>query len=142
MATDITKVTKTCVQYRQYAKGGPKKIPLRLLPRGWSGDVAAMDLFGPLPKTNRGATIILVLIDPFTKWVGPIVLKRAEVPDVIARLRDIWMPRRGVPAVLLSDNGPQLVAAVLRDSCARGFAKSRARRTTPGNSVAESNMRH
>ena len=77
-----------------------------------------MDLFGPLPKTSRNATIILMLIDHFTRWAEPIALKRAQVPNVVACLRDIWMPRQGVPAVLLSDNGTQFVAAVLRDFCA------------------------
>ena len=143
MSRDVIKVLKTCVQCWQYVKGETRKIPLRSLRRGWPGEVVAMDLFGPLPKTNRGATIILVLTDHFTRWAEPIALKRAEVPDVVACLRDIWMPRHGVPAVLLSDNGPQFVAAVLRDFCANvGIRKLY---STPyhsqGNSVVESYMR-
>ena len=91
MASDVTKALKTCVQCWQYAKGGPKKIPLRSLPRGWPGEVVAMDLFRPLPETNRDATIILVLIDRFTTWAELIALKRAEAPGVVACLRDIWV---------------------------------------------------
>ena len=102
-----------------------------------------MDLFEPLPKTNRGATIILVLIGHFTRWAEPVALKSAEVPDVSACLRDIWMPRHGVLAVLLSDNGPQFVAAVLQDFCAN--VEVRKIYSTPylpqGNCVVESYMR-
>ena len=118
MSRDVTTILKTCAQCWKYAKGGPRKIPLGSLRRGWPGEVVAMDLFGPLPKTSRNATIILMLIDHFTRWAEPIALKRAQVPNVVACLRDIWMPRQGVPAVLLSDNGTQFVAAVLRDFCA------------------------
>ena len=102
-----------------------------------------MDLFGPLPKTDRGATIILVLIDHFTRWAEPIAVKRAEVPDVVACLRDIWTRRHGVRAVLLSDNGPQFVAAVLRDFCANvGIRKNYSTPYRPqGNSGEESYMR-
>ena len=45
-----------------------------------------MDRFGPLPETNRGATIFLVLINHFTRWAEPIALLRGEVPDVLACL--------------------------------------------------------
>ena len=69
LSSDVSKVFRMCVQCWQYARGGPKKIPLRSLPRGWPGEVVAMDLFGPLPRTNRGSTIILVLIDHFTSGI-------------------------------------------------------------------------
>ena len=49
----------------------------------------AMDLFGPLVKTPRGATIILVLIDHFTRWVEVVALKKAEVSDIVSCLRDV-----------------------------------------------------
>ena len=102
-----------------------------------------MDLFGPLPKTNRGATIILVLIDHFTRWAEPIALRRAEVSDVVAALRDVWMPKHGVPATLLSDNGRQFVASVVREFCENvGIRKIYSTPYHPqGNSVVESYMR-
>ena len=102
-----------------------------------------MDLFGPLVKTPRGATIILVLLDHFTRWVELVALKKAEVSDVVSCLRDVWMPKNGVPVVLLSDNGPQFTAAVLRDFCTSiGVRKIYSTPYHPqGNSVVESYMR-
>lgn len=76
-----------------------------------------MDLFGLLPRTNRGATIILVFIDHFTTWARPVALRKTEVSDVVVALRDVWMPQHGVPATLLSDNGRQFVASVVREFC-------------------------
>ena len=143
MTADVDKVTKTCVQCWQYARGGPREIPMRTLPRGWPGEVVAMDLFGPLPRTARGATVILVMIDHFTRWAEPVALRKAEVSDVVACLLEVWMPRHGVPAILLSDNGPQFVAAVLKDFCAStGVRKMYSTPYHPqGNSVVESYMR-
>ena len=143
MSADVDKVMKTCVQCWQYAKGGPREIPMRTLPRGWPGEVVAMDLFGPLPRTARGATVILVMMDHFTRWAEPVALRKAEVADVVACLVEVWMPRHGVPAILLSDNGPQFVAAVLKDFCASiGVRKMYSTPYHPqGNSVVESYMR-
>ena len=116
---------------------------MRTLPRGWPGEVVAMDLFGPLPRTARGATVILVMMDHFTRWAEPVALRKAEVSDVVACLLEVWVPRHGVPAILLSDNGPQFVAAVLRDFCASvGVRKMYSNPYHPqGNSVVESYMR-
>ena len=47
-----------------------------------------------------------MLIDHFLRWAEPVALRKAEVADVVFVLRNIWMPRHGVPATLLSDNGP------------------------------------
>ena len=53
------------------------------------------------------------------------------------------MPKHGVPAVLLSDNGPQFVAAVLADFCANvGIRKIFSMPYYPqGNPVVDSYMR-
>ena len=67
MSADVDKVLRTCIQCWQCATGGPLETAMRTLPRGWPGEVVAMDLFGPLPRTARGATVILVLMDHFTR---------------------------------------------------------------------------
>ena len=144
MPKDVDKVTKTCVQcWRQTKEGARKKKAIGTLPKGWPGEVVAMDLFGPLPRTARGATIILVMMDHFTRWAEPVALRKAEVSDVVACLLEVWMPRHGVPAVLLSDNGPQFASTVLKEFCARiGVRKLYSTPYHPqGNSVVESYMR-
>ena len=76
-------------------------------------------------------------------WVEVVALKKAEVSDIVSCLRDVWMPRNGVPVVFLSDSGPQFTAAVLRDFCTSvGVRKIYSTPYHPqGNSVAESYMR-
>lgn len=60
----------------------------------------------------------LVMIAYFTRWAEPKALKNAEVADVVTCLFKAGMPKHGVPAILLSNNGPQFVTAVLKTFCA------------------------
>ena len=62
---------------------------------------------------------------------------------MVTCLLEVWVPRHGMPAALLSDNGQQFVAAVLRDFCAStGVRKLYSTPYHPqGNSVVESYMR-
>ena len=117
MTSDVKGVMQTCIQCWRQGKGGPRHIPGNVLPKGWSGEVVAMDLFGPLPTTARGNTIILVIIDRFTRWAELIPLRRSTAENLVACLRDIWLPQLGAPGVLLSDNGPQFASEVLRLFC-------------------------
>ena len=74
---------------------------------------------------------ILVLIDHFSRWAEPIPLRKTEVADVVHCLKEIWMPKHGVPAILLSDNGPQFAAGCLEISVpALGLGKSTVYRIT------------
>ncbi|PHJ20671.1 gag-pol fusion protein [Cystoisospora suis] len=143
MDMDVRRVMNTCLQCWQHATSGPRSFPMRALPRGWPGEVVAMYMFGPLTETTRGATIILVLIDHFTRWVELTALRKVEVTDVVSCLRDRWVPQHGVPAALLSDNGPQFVATVLRDFCvSMGIKKLDSTPYYPkGSSIVESFMR-
>ena len=75
MATDVQRVLRVCIQCWRQNKDRGRNIPTRNLPRGWPGEVVAMDLFGPLPKTKEGNVFILVLIGHFSRWVE-------LVPDV------------------------------------------------------------
>lgn len=76
-----------------------------------------MNLFGPLPGARNGNVVILVFIDHLSKWVRLIALKKAEITDIIFAARERWMPRNGVPAIILSDNGPHFIASVVQYFC-------------------------
>lgn len=90
-------------------KVGPKVLPVLSLHERWPGEVVATDLFGPLPQTARGATTTLVFVDHFTKRADLSALRKAEVTDVIAYLRDKWVPQQRTSMASVSDSGPQSV---------------------------------
>ena len=103
----------------------------------------AMDIFGPLPTARSGARYILVCIDHFTRWVELTPLKRIREEEVVEFLRDRWITQHGVPRVIISDNGRQFIAEVVRNLCESiGARKIYSSPYHPqGNSICESSMK-
>lgn len=118
MARDV-KGTPTCNQSWQQTREGAQKLPCQALPRGWPGEVIAMDLFGPLPITRRRFSRILVIFDPYPGDCRPLqqvgrqtALKRAETPDVADISAEEWILRLGVPRLPVGDSGPHFIAEI------------------------------
>jgi transposase InsO family protein len=65
-----------------------------------------MDVFGPLPTTNKGNPYILVVQDTYTKHVELYPLPRTDAPTLAECLLNQFITRHGVPTEILSDNGP------------------------------------
>ena len=143
MCADVAKVLKTCMHCWRYVKGGPRSLPLKSIPKGWPGEVLAMDLFGPLPLTKKGNQYVLVLIDHFSRYVELVALKHSNAAGVVDALRDVWMPKHGVPVRLLSDNGTHFANKIVCDFCVNtGVRKIFSTPYHPqGNAVVESFMR-
>ena len=102
-----------------------------------------MDIFGPLPTTRSAERWVLVCIAHFSRWLELAALSRVRGDEVMAFLRDVWTPHYGVPRIVLSDNGPQFIAEVLRNLCESiGARKIYSSPYCPqGNSVCECFMR-
>ncbi|KAL8449956.1 hypothetical protein Emag_003476 [Eimeria magna] len=95
----------------------PRKWKWLNLPIGTPFELIAIDLFGPLPLTRRGNNHILVIIDHHTRWVEFVPLPNPTAAQVAQALFNQWISRWGVPRALLSDNGPQFTAELLRQLC-------------------------
>ncbi|KAL8441265.1 hypothetical protein Emag_007321 [Eimeria magna] len=121
----------------------PRKWKWLNLPIGTPFELIAIDLFGPLPLTRRGNNHILVIIDHHTRWVELVPLPNPTAAQVAQALFNEWISRWGVPRALLSDNGPQFTAELLRQLCTTfGISKLFASPYNPrGNSIVESYMR-
>ncbi|KAL8441266.1 hypothetical protein Emag_007319 [Eimeria magna] len=91
----------------------------------------------------RGNNHILVIIDHHTRWVELVPLPNPTAAQVAQALFNEWISRWGVPRALLSDNGPQFTAELLRQLCTTfGISKLFASPYNPrGNSIVESYMR-
>ena len=73
-----------------------------------------IDILGPLSKTPHGNTVILMLIDQFTKWI--------ELPDqstelVAKTIVDEFFTRMGTPLEILSDKGSNFVSNLFSTHC-------------------------
>uniref|UniRef100_A0A3B3H4X2 Gypsy retrotransposon integrase-like protein 1 n=1 Tax=Oryzias latipes TaxID=8090 RepID=A0A3B3H4X2_ORYLA len=89
--------------------------PLPVPSRPWSH--VAMDFVTGLPN-SRGKTVILTLIDRFSKLVHAIPLRKLPSAKELAVLVSQHLFRlHGLPQNITSDRGPQFVAAFWREFC-------------------------
>ena len=115
MQRDVREYVRTCT-ICQRAKHSTSKPPGELHPiiatRPW--EILTLDFVSGLPKdTKTGFSQILVMVDKFTKYV----LLEACAADIDAKQTACIFTRRvvcehGVPAVVISDRGPQFAAKV------------------------------
>ncbi|KAL8269195.1 hypothetical protein Esti_006882 [Eimeria stiedai] len=97
----------------------------------------------PFWSPRSEARYALVGIDHLSRRVELAALSRVREEEVVTFLLDVWIPHHGVPQVVLSDNGPQFVAEVVKTLCrATGADKIYSSPSHPqGNSICESFMR-
>jgi hypothetical protein len=69
----------------------------------------AMDITGPLPKTNLGNKYILVAIDHYSKWCEAKAVADHGAKTAARFLEDDIICRYGVPKFVLTDNGGEWV---------------------------------
>ncbi|GJT25538.1 reverse transcriptase domain-containing protein [Tanacetum coccineum] len=78
-----------------------------------------MDILGPLTPARGGAKFVIVAIDYFTKWVEAKPLVKITGKEVIRFVMDNIICRYGLPRVIVTDNGAQLVSDPFKSWCTR-----------------------
>lgn len=76
-------------------------------PAAYLWDVVSADLVGPLPRSKKGNTVVLVMQDKFTKWIEQQPLRQATAPAVAKAFRERVAMRLGCPRRVITDNGKQ-----------------------------------
>ncbi len=91
------------------------KIQQTVVGRPW--EMLGIDLMGPLPRSTKGNTQLLVIVDYYSRWVELFPLRKATA-EVIGQIliREIFT-RWGTPDYLLSDRGSQFISHVLQAVC-------------------------
>ena len=74
---------------------------------GMPMEKVALDIMGPLPRSNRGNRYLLVLSDYFTKWVEAYAIPNQEE----------FVCRFGVPLSVHTDQGKQFESALFQELC-------------------------
>jgi len=93
----------------------PEDIMMTRIPRQpW--EVLSVDLMGPYPRTARGKTQILVVTDCFSRWVEAYPIGTATTRIIVEIIEKKFCSRFGYPRVILSDNGPQFVSRLMKDT--------------------------
>jgi len=103
--------------------------PLGLRVVGYPFERVAIDVMGPLRRTERGNRYILVVGDYFTKWVESYAIPDQEAATVASVLCSEFLCRFGVPTEIHSDQGRNFESTLFREICElMGIRKTR---TTP-----------
>ena len=90
---------------------------------------------------NNKCTFLLVVVDCFSKFLWAFPLKKKEAPEVLSKLRALFMTE-GIPTILQSDNGKEFVAKASReyyDRCGIVFRTGRAYKPSSQGQVERTN---
>lgn len=66
-----------------------------------------IDLLGPYPRSTTGKTMLLIILDHFSKFVILKALNNGTAPQIVRALKDDVFCVFGVPEKIHSDNGKQ-----------------------------------
>ncbi|GJX78698.1 reverse transcriptase domain-containing protein [Tanacetum coccineum] len=78
-----------------------------------------MDILGPLTPARGGAKFVIVAIDYFTKWIEAKPLVKITGKEVIRFVMGNIICRFGLPRIIVTDNGAQLVNEPFKGWCTR-----------------------
>ena len=88
----------------------------------------AMDLIGPLPRTQHGNQFILTIVDYATRYPEAIPLSSTDAPRIAKELVSVFA-RVGIPDEMLTDQGPNFMSCLLEE--VYKLLKVKRIRTTP-----------
>lgn len=118
LKADVKAITSSCVacQRRKSPKLGQLglMIPTRVS-TAW--DRIAIDLIGPITKTASGNSLILSVIDMFTKYAIAMALKDQKAETIADALFKSVFTKFGLPKEILSDEGTNLKGHVVQKLC-------------------------
>ena len=79
-------------------------------------DIITTDIMGPMTKTRKGNTSVLVIVDHFSKYMELFALPTATAEEVTKKLMQ-FMSRHGIPNQILSDQGKNYMSVLLEQFC-------------------------
>lgn len=109
MRQDVASYVKkchSCAAHKPDTQGVRDQMVSHSKPnRPW--EVISTDLIGPLPRSHKGNTMILVVTDYLSKFSLVFPLRSASTRLIVNRIEEQVFMIFGVPRVILCDNGPQ-----------------------------------
>lgn len=130
MSSDIDLHCKSCDLCSARNNPAPAaKAPMQRNQSSFPMQRLAMDIMGPLPKTQRGNSYIVVITDYFTKWVEAFAIPDMTARTIASALVDGFICRYGAPVSIHTDQGTQFESKLFRNIC--DLLDIKKTRTTP-----------
>ena len=130
MSSDIELHCKACALCSARRTPAPTaRAPMKVDQPSFPLQRVAMDIMGPLPRTNRGNLYIVVITDYFTKWVEAFAIPDMTARTIASALIDGFICRYGVPLSIHTDQGAQFESNLFKSICE--LLDMKKTRTTP-----------
>lgn len=115
-------------QVSKHARQKPR-APLRSYTAGSPMEKVHLDILGPLPKSHKGNSYVLLMVDQFSKWVEAVALPDQTAETVAKAAVDNFFSRFGCPREICTDQGSNFTSHLFRALCQR--LEIDKKRTTP-----------
>ena len=130
MSDDVKRYVTGCPTCNRNKKASKKaKGHLTLFHAGSPMERVHLDFLGPLTKTKRGNSNILVMVDQFTKWVECVALPNQTAEETARAAVNEFFSRFGFPFQIFTDRGTNFESNLFQHICDR--LQIHKARTTP-----------
>ena len=130
MNEDVILWCKSCVPCNQKKNPTPhRKAPMSLRKPGFPFERVAIDILGPLPRTENSKRYILCITDYFSKWAEAFPLENIEAETVACVVVEQFISRFGAPNEIHTDQGRQFESQLFQNLCQ--LMEIKKTRTTP-----------
>jgi transposase InsO family protein len=118
MRSDINLYVRTCAKCNTNKKPSRKKrAGLGEFHAGAPMDRVHIDVLGPFTKSPKGNTVILLVIDQFTKWLECFPLPDQSAELVAKTVLDEFFARFGCPLEIHTDQGKNFMSNLFSSLC-------------------------
>ena len=118
MKKDVEDYVRTCSVCAIHKRGDPHRVsrlPITPLPatHGFNERVA-IDLVGPLSRSERGSFYIVTMIDHLTKYAAARAVRAKDAFSVAQAFTEGWVQIFSTPRSLVSDNGTEFINSLFK----------------------------
>lgn len=112
MAADIRRYVSNCKVCKAVKAPNECLTPTMggMKPASQPWELISVDWVGPMVRSKKGNTVILVIVDWFTKYVIAEPFRTAETAAMIAFMENYVFLKFSTPRIVLSDNGSQFTS--------------------------------
>ena len=111
----VADISRTCERCQKLKVAGIAQPPVTRIETSSPFELVAVDLIS-LPRTQKGSTCCLVVVDHNSKWLATVPLRTKTAKDVAEAMKSRILP--GLPAIpqrVLSDNGPEFSSRLFNE---------------------------